>query len=69
MKRNEAFELIDSAVKRITGGFPTARDLPDSVVLCDGLDNIEGMDKDDSQAFAEAFFVASEMLEEEGFPI
>lgn len=66
MDRKQAYALVGSEIAKTTGGAVSISDLPDSVILCNGLDDMEGMNKDEAREHA--IGVAVEMLEDEGFP-
>ena len=66
MTRKEARNLISSKIEEITGGL-TIDELADSATLCNGLDDMEGMSKEEADDFANE--IAQDMLDEEGFPV
>jgi predicted RNase H-like HicB family nuclease len=73
--RHKARVLINRAVKDLSGGAVCLNELPDSYTLCNGLDELEQMieEADEFTPMSElldmAQEVASNMLEDEGFPI
>jgi hypothetical protein len=71
--RQEAACLVNKAVKLLSGGAVCLSDLADTFNLCAGLDELEEMIADvsipthDLQDTAQD--IASQLLEEEGFPV
>ena len=65
MKRNNAFALISAYIEHLTEGALTAYELPDSAILCNALDDMQGMTTSEARDFARE--AAEEMLSDEGF--
>ena len=66
MTREQARNLISSKIEEITGGL-TVNELADSATLCNGLDDMDGMNEEEANNFANE--IAQDMLAEEGFPM
>lgn len=71
--RQQAIALVDKAVKLLSERTVCLRDLADTFNLCAGLDELEEMIEDGSIPMHElqdtAQDIASQLLEEEGFPV
>lgn len=70
--RQQATRLVNQAVKLLTDGAVCLSDLADTFNLCAGLDELEEMIEDISIPTSDlkdtAQDIASQLLEEEGFP-
>ena len=71
--REKATRLVNQAVKLLSGGAVCLSDLADTFNLCAGLDELEEMMGDFSIPMHDlqdtAQDIASQLLEEEGFPV
>ena len=71
--RQEAASLVNKAVKLLSGGAACLSDLADTFNLCAGLDELEEMMADAYVSMCDlqdtAQDIASQLLEEEGFPV
>jgi hypothetical protein len=71
--RQQATRLVNQAVKLLSDGAVCLSDLADTFNLCAGLDELEEMIADRSIPMCDlqdtAQDIASQLLEEEGFPV